>query len=154
MSAQDRDRTPRPTIVLVDSSALAYLVEGAPGSPRRRAAERFLEETRSSGATVVASAIAWTELVEGPLKAGDCDLADRYRSLLADSSKIRVECVDVAIAEEAASLRARRTLGFADSIHIATARVLGADAVLTNDEQWREVPECPRVCLVDEFVFE
>ncbi len=137
----------------MDSSALAYLIEGAAGSPRRSAVERFLEEARGSGTEIVASAIAWTELVEGPLRSSDAALADRYRAFLADSSKIRIECVDVAIAENAASLRARRGLGLADSIHIATARVLGAASVLTNDEKWREVPECPSVAIVDELAF-
>lgn len=61
--------------------------------------------------------------------------------------------MDVAIAEEAAALRARRGLALADSLHIATARVLGAASVLTNDEEWRRVPECPPVFLVDELSF-
>ncbi len=151
MSGGARGRHRPDPAVLVDSSALAYLVEGAPDSPRRRAVERFLEEACDSGSEIVASAIAWAELLEGPLRGGDPGLADRYRSFLADSSRVRIAVVDVAIAEEAAALRARRKLGLADSLHIATAIVLSARAVLTNDEDLRDVPECPRVFLVDEL---
>jgi predicted nucleic acid-binding protein len=131
-----------------------YLVQDAPDSPRRAAAARFLDAAAKGELALVASAIAWTELLEGPLRSGDAGLAERCRALLADSSRIRIESVDVAIAEEAAALRARRGLGLADSLHIATAVVLGADAALTNDEAWRGVPECPRVLLIDELAFE
>jgi predicted nucleic acid-binding protein len=138
----------------VDAAPLVYLVEGAAGDPRRAVAERFLDAAAGGELELVASAVAWSELLEGPLRKGEAELADRYRSLLADSSLVRIETVDVAIAEEAAALRARRGLGLADSLHIATARVLKVDAVLTNDEAWRGLPECPRVLLVDELAFD
>ncbi len=131
-----------------------YLVEYPEDSPRRLAVERLLREAHREGTSIAASATAWTELLEGPLRSGDPATADRYRSLLSDSSRIRIEPVDAAIAEEAASLRARRRIGLADSLHIATARIIGADAVLTNDEAWRGVPECPSVLLVDELSFD
>jgi len=142
---------PLGALVLVDSSSLVYLVEEGERSPRRAVAARFLDAAARGDLAIAVSAVAWAELLEGPLRSGDDELAARYRSLLADSSRIRVEPVDVAIAEEAAMLRARRDLGLADSLHIATARILRTSAVLTNDEQWRAVPECPRVILVDEL---
>jgi predicted nucleic acid-binding protein len=141
------------SVVLVDAAPFVYMVEGAEGSPRRAAVSRFLEAAGRGEVELVASAVAWTELLEGPLRSGDSGLAGRYRALLADSSRIRIELVDVAIAEEAAALRALRGLGLADSLHVATARVIRADAVLTNDQAWREVPECPRVLIVDELAF-
>jgi predicted nucleic acid-binding protein len=142
------------SVVLVDASALVYLVEGGDGNPRRAAVARFFEAAARGELGLLVSAVAWAELLEGPLRSGDAGLAARCRALLADSSRIKVEPVDVAIAEEAALLRARRGLGLADCIHIATARVLGADAALTNDEAWRRVPECPPVLLVDELAFD
>jgi predicted nucleic acid-binding protein len=42
-------------------------------------------------------------------------------------------------------------VSFADAIHLATALIHRADAVLTNDEAWRDVPEAPSVFLVDEL---
>lgn len=147
-------------IVLADSSAIVYLVEGEPHSPRRAAVEAFLAEAAERGAKVVASTIAWTELLEKPLAAGDDELAARYRRVLADSSRFELRVVDAAIAEQAAVLAAslrpafRKRLSPADLVHIATALVAGASAILGNDEAWRAVPQCPKVILVDELVFE
>jgi predicted nucleic acid-binding protein len=148
---------PPGSTVLVDSSALVYLVEGSPGFSRGAAVRAFLDEAEAQGLSLVASTIAWMELLAKPLSEGRDDLALRYRALLADSSKIRLEVVDVAIAERAAALlasmrpRARGSISEADALHIATAIVIGASAVLSNDEAWRSVPGCPRLFLVDEL---
>jgi predicted nucleic acid-binding protein len=151
---------PEGSIVLLDSSALVYLVEGEPGSPRRRAVEAFLAEAASRGIRLAASTLVWAELLEKPLASGLPELATRYRSLLSDSSRIELRVVDVAVAEGAAALSAslapalRRALSEADLVQVATARLLGALAVLGNDEAWRGVPGCPRLILVDELAFE
>jgi Predicted nucleic acid-binding protein, contains PIN domain len=149
--------------VLIDSSALVYLIEGEAGSPRREAVERFLADAASSGSRVVASSLVWAELLERPLASGDAELAARYRRLLADSSRIELAVVDVAIAERAAAIKAslprgaRRSLSEADIIQIATAIELGADEILTNDEAWRIAPriapDCPPLRIIDETAF-
>jgi predicted nucleic acid-binding protein len=148
------------SLVLVDSSALVYLVEGAVSSARRRAVELFFAQAAARGTGLVASTYAWTELLEGPLARGEGELATRYRSLLSDSSRITLRELDVAVAEAAAELTAalpparRKSLSGGDLIHIATALVVGASAVLTNDEAWREAPRCPPLILVDELAAE
>ena len=145
--------------ILVDSSALVYLIEGEPDSPRRAAVERFLGDAEERGRRLVASTLIWTELLEKPLAAGDARLADRYRGLLA-GGKIELRVVDVAIADRAAELFAslapgmRRRLSSADLVHIATALVLEARAILGNDDAWRRVPRCPPLFLVDELAAE
>jgi predicted nucleic acid-binding protein len=146
--------------VLVDSSALVYLTELDAGAPRRAAVERFLESAAERGTRVFASTVAWAELLEAPLARGDEALATRCRSLLSDSRRIVLREVDVEVAEAAAAVSAslpperRRKLSANDCIHIATALVVGASAVLTNDEAWRSVPRCPRLILVDELAAE
>jgi predicted nucleic acid-binding protein len=143
--------------VLVDSSALVYLAELEALAPRRAAVERFLESAAERGTRVFASTVAWAELLEAPLARGDGELATRYRSLLSDSRRIILREVDVEVAEAAAAVSAslpperRRKLSTNDCINIATALVIGADAVLTNDEAWRSVPRCPRLLIVDEL---
>jgi predicted nucleic acid-binding protein len=148
------------SIVLVDSSSLVYLIEGEPGSARRGAMESLLAEAAAAPLRLVASTIAWAELLEKPLEAGDGELAARYRRLLADSARIELREVDVAVAEAAAVLAAslprarRRGLSTGDILQMATAIVAGAAAVLTNDEAWGLAPGCPRVILVDELARE
>lgn len=144
--------------ILVDSSALVYLIEGE-DSPRRAAVERFLGDAEERGRRLVASTLIWTELLEKPLAAGDARLADRYRDLLS-GGKIELRVVDVAVADRAAELFAslapgmRRRLSSADLVHIATALVLEARAILGNDDAWRRVPRCPPLLLVDELAAE
>jgi predicted nucleic acid-binding protein len=151
---------PAGSLVLADSSALVYLIEGSAASARRRAVEAFLEEAAERGWRIVASTIAWAELLEKPLAQGDAELASRYRRRLADSARIELRAVDVAVAEGAAVLAAslppalRRGISSADLLHVATALVLGAGAILCNDETWREIPSCPPLLLVDELAFE
>jgi predicted nucleic acid-binding protein len=148
------------SIVLVDSSAIVYLVEDPSSSRRRLAVERFFAEAGSRGARLLASTLAWSELLEGPLARGEPEIAAAYRRLLADSSRIELREVDVAVAEAAAELASalpgarRRIVSSGDLIHIATALVLGAAAVLTNDEAWRGIPRCPPLILVDELAGE
>lgn len=145
---------------MLDSSALVYLLEGESGSPRRNAVERFLERERSGGPRLAASTIVWTELLERPLAERDEALASRYRGFLADSGRIVLREVDVAVAERAAAIAAslkgasRRKFSGYDLIHIATAIELSAKAVLTNDEAWASVPHCPPLLLVDELAAE
>jgi predicted nucleic acid-binding protein len=96
--------------------------------------------------------------------------------MLADSSRIVLEPLDAAIAEVAAIVIAasRDRVSTTDAIHIATAFVIGADAILTNDEAWRGIvagldeaalrqiagdkkrgaPRRPEVLLIDELLFE
>jgi predicted nucleic acid-binding protein len=148
------------SVVLIDSSALVYLAELEAGAPRRAAVERFLESAAERETRIFASTVAWAELLEAPLARGDGELATRYRSLLSDSRRIVLREVDVEVAEAAAAVSAslpperRRKLSTNDCIHIATALVIGASAVLTNDEAWRSVPRCPPLLLVDELAAE
>jgi len=113
--------------------------------------ESFFREAESKHWRIAASTIAWAELLEKPLAKGDQELAARYRAFLADSSRIVLREVDVAVAQTAAELAAalpaarKRSLSGGDLLQIATALALGAKAVLTNDEAWSTVPRCRRL---------
>jgi len=157
--------------VLIDSSALVYLVENIPR--RGQAVASFLDNLRTIGGKPFASVLVMTELLERPLARSDQELALRYRRFLADASSLVLVPVDVEVAEKAARLLAngifdpktkslpsflpgdpgssRFGVSFADAVHLATALVHQADAVLTNDEAWRDVAEAPAVFLVDEL---
>jgi predicted nucleic acid-binding protein len=145
--------------LLIDSSAFIYLIEGEASSPRRAAVERFLAAAAQARTRLVASTIAWAELLERPLAAKDEERAIAYRRLLSGGS-VELLVVDVAVAERAAVIRAalpqsaRRSLSDADAIQIATAVEHGARAILTNDEAWRAAPDCPPLFIVDELAFQ
>jgi predicted nucleic acid-binding protein len=153
-SLRDLD-LPQGALVLVDTAPIIYYVEEGPASPRGSVLGAFIETARAGRLSLMVSAIAWTELLAGPLASRASARADEYRTLLADSRTFRVEPVEVSIAEEAARLvsRLRRSLALADALHLATALALRADAALTNDEAWREAVPGLRVFLVDEIAY-
>ena len=144
-------------LVLVDSSAIVYLAEGEAGTPRRRAVESFFSRADAGELRLAASTMVWAELLARPLERGDSRLADRYRILLSDSSRITLREVDVEVAQAAAAVSAslapaqRRKISQTDIVHVATALAVGADAILTNDEAWTSIPRCPRLLLVDDI---
>jgi predicted nucleic acid-binding protein len=148
-------------LVLVDSGPLIYL-SGPSADRRRETVEAFLEAAKAGGLGLVASTLAWTEVLRGCLSSGDTAAAEAARRFLSDSALIRLEPLDVAVAEEAAALLAARRIELADAIHVATAIVAGARAMLTNDEAWRDLAldrgkkggrGLPRALLVDELAF-
>ena len=158
-------------LVLLDSAPLVYLIEGR-GEARQVVVEAFFAAARASSIRLAASTLVWAELLRGPLARADEELSLSYRRLLSDSSLICLEPVDAAIAETAAGLVAAEAgrlsgkkatgpgLELPDAIHLATAIVLGAAAVLTNDEAWKAFaeardfkPKLPPILLVDELAF-
>ncbi len=141
------------SLVLVDTAPLAYLTDDGSGH-RGKVAAAFLEAAAGGRIRLTASALVWTELLTRPLARGDGPAAERIRRLLSDSRTIVLAPFEVAIAEEAAILMAtRKVLAMADALHLATAIVLRADAVLTNDSAWQEAGFPFRVLLVDELAF-
>jgi predicted nucleic acid-binding protein len=129
----------RGALVSVDTGPLIYLVEGK-ADGRAAVVRAFAAAAQAGAIRLTASVLAWTECLAGPLNAGNAESADRYRKTLSDSSVVVLEPVDAAIAEEAARLlTVAPQPGFADAFHLATAAVVGADAILANDGALAEV---------------
>jgi predicted nucleic acid-binding protein len=177
---------PEKASLLVDTAPIIYFIEGPCSSAvdmkaRYEVARLFFDEARKGSLRLIASTVAWTEVLERPAmgdlpkatpERGGSEAAEgkavAYRRLLSDSSSVCIAPVDVAIAEEAARLIAasrrgptkgpRRSLELADALHLATAVVLGVDAILTNDGAFRsalrDLARPPRILLVDELAFD
>ncbi len=154
--------------VLLDTSAIIAFLEGSAGA---RAAMNAVIDAGGSGMLKLrASALVWTETLRSPPSA---ETALAYRRFLADSTRIAIVPVDVAIAYAAAGMLAAldhrsgqektglkpeyarqsgATPFFADAIHLATAVVGRCKAVLTNDEAWKKAaPANLRVIILDEL---
>ena len=156
-------------LVLLDSGPLIYLAgDGMRESAgqRSRVVGAFVTAAKSAGAVLVASTLAWTEVLRGPLASGDEGAASACRRMLAGGGLVRLEPLDAAMAEEAAGIMAGGRVELADAVHLATALVLGVRAILTNDEAWtawiaaragameKGGRGLPRVLLVDELAFD
>ena len=120
------------TIVLDSSAILAYLDGGEPVSPvaamvvddRRRG-----EYSRRLGRDGDRSA--------GPADARRLCVGHRARrSVPRPLRGLRVEPVSYAVAREAARIRAVTALRTPDATILATAAVMGARSVVTNDGRW------------------
>jgi predicted nucleic acid-binding protein len=127
----------------LDTNVLIYLFEGAGLEADVCAAlVSALEEGAAQG---MLAATALTELVVGPVRAGDEALAERYVDAVRSVGGLRIVPVGTEVAIEAGVLRGRHRLTFADALHLAAAREARATAFVTND---RRIPEIPRIEIV------
>jgi predicted nucleic acid-binding protein len=126
------------TVVGLDTAPLIYFIEKHPVYlPLVRP---FFSAVELGNIQAVTSTLTLTEVLVHPYKFGDRNLAQMYSSILMDSRNLKTLPVSSEIAAEAAQLRAAYGLKTPDSIQLATARVGGATAFLTNDDRFVSIP--------------
>lgn len=88
------------------------------------------------------SALTYTEILVGPLRAGGqaVEVVERF------AAQVRIVDLSPAIARLAAELRATRGLKLPDAVIVATGLRLEADVIMTADARWKGIP---RVVVVD-----
>ncbi len=126
-------------LVAIDTAPLIYFLEG----DRRRAApvrETLLAASRGA-LTLVASVITESELLVGPIEAGDPAALESVGALLDGPANIRVMDVTREIGREGAALRAEHGLSLPDALVAATALVEGCTALLGNDRALRRLSD-------------
>jgi predicted nucleic acid-binding protein len=96
------------------------------------AAGRALLDQRSRHVLAI-SVITYAEMLVGPLRAGARALRTVERFL----EEMRILDLHSEVARAAAELGARRRLGLADAIVVATGLHNGVDVILTGDARWR-----------------
>ena len=99
------------------------------------ASRRVLDAAAEHRDHIAMAASAMVECLVGPARRGDEAVAT-VRAFI-DQLPIEVVPLDEDVAVAAAMLRARhRTLRLPDALVIATARVRGADRLVTTDRRW------------------
>jgi predicted nucleic acid-binding protein len=133
--------------VFVDTAPLIYFFEAhevyAP------LVEDILNQASALGVQLVTSMITYIELLTHPRRAGDERLAAKYRDYLTNAEQISLYPLNALVADATVDYRARYKLRMADAIQLGTARVCGADYVLTNDRDWGSVTDLKVVLLSD-----
>lgn len=81
----------------------------------------------------VTSQLTLAELLVKPFREGDQKAAASCRRTVTDRPGLRVGPVTLDVLVEAAKQRAAHNLRLPDAIHVATARLAGCAAFLTND---------------------
>jgi predicted nucleic acid-binding protein len=135
------------TSLCLDTSPLIYYIENHPkyGDIVNEAFTLF----EKGNFEIVVSSLVLTETMSHPIQSGNPQLASAYYDLIVGTEGINAISVDIAIAKEAASLRAKFALKTIDALHIATAIVAGCDAFLTNDQELKRVTDIAVLVLSD-----
>lgn len=125
---------PRPALLFIDANPLIHWLKRHPFL-----ADRFrpVFTGHSSGDFRFAiSTVTISEVLAGPLRAGDETLTARYRAIL---GSWRVVDLTADIATSAARLRANLRLKFPDAVQVASALAINVDALVTHDRDFQRV---------------
>ena len=125
---------PEQSVLLVDSAPIIYFFEDHPKfEPRFRP---MFEAHAAGHLRFAVTTVAITEVLTGPLRAGDEALARRYRAILESWQTVELT---IDIAESAARLRASLGLKLADAVQAASALAINAVALVTHDRDFSRV---------------
>jgi predicted nucleic acid-binding protein len=117
--------------VYLDANILIYAVEGA---AQYAAVLRSLLAAADQGAVQLAtSELTLAEVLVGPLRTANAEIAATYELLLSSKQSINVVPVDRSILRLCAEIRATVKLRLPDAIHLATAELVKSDYFLTED---------------------
>lgn len=92
------------------------------------------------------SVLAFSECSVRPYREANWNALDQVK-LMFQMPNLTAYPIDEAIAEEAAKLRATYNVKMPDALITATAIVMGADVLLTNDHKFSTIKEIPVVRL-------
>jgi predicted nucleic acid-binding protein len=121
--------------LLIDSSVvLAYLAGGEAGSPR---AEELFDAFVATGRNPASlSMVTVAEILVRPFQRSPAAVATA-EAFLQHFADMRLVPVSYDVAREGARLRASTALPMPDALIVATAVVVGADLLVTEDRTWR-----------------
>ncbi len=123
--------------VAVDTSPFIFFIEQHPkyvGTVRP-----FFEAVDRGDCQIVTSMVTLLEVLVHPIGHGDEALAQSYNDILLSSPNIKTISVSPHTAQVAAELRATHKLKTPDAIQVATAMTNGAQAILTNDRDFKSL---------------
>ena len=137
-------------LVALDSMVFIYHLAN---HPRYAALTTVVLEAVETGHLAgMTTTITLAEILTTPAKAGDRQAAQDYELYLTRFPNLQIAPLDVALARETALVRGATGLRTPDAIQVAAARLVKADAIITNDRRWVGCVDRPAVVVLDEFV--
>ena len=115
-------------------------------------AQTILEAIESGKPEGLITTVTLAEILTRPAQANDRRAMQDYELYLTHFPHLRMVPLDADLARETARTRAETGLRTPDAVHIAAARLHGADAIVTNDHLWQSRVHTPTVILLDEYV--
>ena len=139
-------RLPTSGPIYLDANGFIYSIERI--EPYRTILEPMWAQAQAGQFEIVTSELSILETLIKPFKEGDVLLEHLFRELL-HSREVRLMQATAAIWEHAARLRAATGLKTPDALHAATALAASSTLCITNDTDFRHVPDLPVVVLDD-----
>jgi predicted nucleic acid-binding protein len=112
--------------------------------------QRFFDSVYQNDVQIVTSLLTLLEISVHPARLGNQALVRKYRDFFTNSENISLFPMDLAVTEQAISLRVKYQLKTPDAIQLGTAMTSGADYILTNDKKWKQISPLP-VFLIEEI---
>ena len=135
--------------ISLDTSVFIYELDATPGYRELVGPVfRWIEAPRGAAVT---STVTMLELLVQPYRAGDLDRVNRFYASLSTYPNLEWVPHTLAIADQAARLRAMHQLQTPDAIQAATALAADARGLITNDAAFKRVPELD-VLLLDDLL--
>ena len=132
--------------IYLDANGFIYSVERI--EPYRTLLEPLWQQAKEGQLQIVSSELTLLETLVKPFQKGDALLENIFRSLF-ESREVQLIPVTTAIWEQAARLRASLNLQTPDALHVASALAVGSTLLLTNDPDFRRIPDVPVTILGD-----
>lgn len=136
------------TRLFLDTAPVIYYVEANPSYSAL--VDEIFNGIDSGVVSSVTSPITLAECLVMPLRQGLAASEQDFTDVIVTGANVTFALPDVAIARQAADLRARYNLGLLDAFQIATAIGTGCDAFLTNDLKLKRVAEIS-ILVLDEL---
>ena len=133
--------------VYLDANCFIYSVEGV--EPYYSILKPLWRVVSSKQLTIVTSEITLLEVLVKPLKMGDFDMANDFRTLLHQSPEVQMIPITQIILEGAAKLRATTNIKTPDAIYATTASSHQCVLFMTNDKVFRQATGIPVQILDD-----
>ncbi len=137
-------------LVSIDTMILIYLLDEDPRYVEFAAALfTTIEQGQLRGLT---STLTLAEILTAPAQKANVQAMRDYEIYLTNFPNLQFVPLQIDIARAAATIRATTQLKLPDALQIATALVSGADAIISNDKQWRNKFNQPKLLLLDDFL--
>lgn len=136
-------------LVVLDANVLIYQLEGM--LPYVELTSSLMTASAGGSIRLVISALTIAEILAGPYRHEDPSRVAAVQDFLQSLPNATIQPMDLAVADRAAWLR-NHGLRMPDAIVMATAFVVAADALVTNDIVFqRAIRGAPKVLLLDEY---
>jgi predicted nucleic acid-binding protein len=119
-------------LVYIDTNCFIYLLEDHPVFGDK--SQRLFAALEGGVFRAVTSVLTLTEIMTGPFKLGENELAAEYARLLETFPGLQLQNIDRSIARQAAMFRSTG-IRAPDALHLATAVQRGASVFVTSDKR-------------------